>query len=302
MAMSSQIICDTDILFHISSFLSLKEIICLSLSSKEAFHSRFFLMKNNDFLMSYTIDHGSSFFKLLFNSALAPSYHIIPTTFTLSNSVKIAKIQAMYSLLPMDICVENLKECASRCVISKLCTNNKIPRTLIKAIELAGNVISYNTWQNTIVSLADIYECIIYAYQGSYKQLLATLESLLVNRVIPITVPANCRIVEEFINTVSFLVATVVCIEKSKCARDKKIAIKTVIVFFMFSLISWIIDVEPDVCVNGKLFPLLMTTINKIEVFKRDIQKANMPKYLKKFLIDNFESLDLKITLLSPLF
>lgn len=291
MTIGFQTITVCDVIVNISSFLSLKDILCLSLTNKEIFDYRFYILKNCDFLDIFKVEYGSSFLKLLFNSVMASSYHLTPSVPDIDNSVLITKIQATYSILPVEICEETLKNISSNFVLSKYFKGEKVSRKIQTSLSVADVLISRKNWYNSIIPLSVLYEGVFLAHQGANRQLVDALSSTV---FVP-CLPSQCHIICGVSDTITFLIDAISSTYDAGIKNHTAVVIRSVLTFYLFSFIVWFCEFYPEEAKNGKLAPVINITQEKAVMFKLNINESKMPKYMKKLFIEKFDFVKTKI-------
>lgn len=280
-----QIIKNCDILSNISSFLSLKDILCLSLTDKEIFNYRFSLLKNCLLFNLYEAEYKSSFLMLLFNSVMASSYHLTPSVPDIDNSVLITKLQAKYSILPVEMCEENLNNISSNFVLSEYFCNEKVSKKILKSITFTDIIITSNNWQNTVISLSQLYKDVFLALQGANEQLV---DSLLSYKCVPCPAP-DSNISQWFINTVSYICLCAETTCNLDINYDIAVVVRTVLIFHLFSFILWFCDNQTKLAKFGEIASVVKIMHEKALTFKNSVNRSKMPKYLKNVFNGKFE-------------
>lgn len=297
-------ICGYDIISNISNYLSLKESIIFAMSSKDNFKMRSYLIDANTTLKLYKKDFDSSFLRLLFKSHMALSYNFLPSQVAdieaVSNSVHILKVQALYCILPVEICVESLKEIISNHILIKY-KHGVITRDVKKAMVIADKIISNDGWQNTIICLSTLYECLFLANRSSFKELISAMDAINISDSFAIAPYKKCNDVYNFINTISYLLTAFHNISDSELASSIKFVLKSIIIYFMFSLIEWINAAADINLCRAKLSNFMGTSSGRVDKFKSDIEGSKMPKQIKKKIIDKLVSVKEKVVVLYEL-
>lgn len=294
-------ICIYDILSNISNYLSLKESICFAMSSKNIFNMRSSLIEANIVLKMYKEDFDYSFWRLLFKSQMASSYYLLPLQVTdmeaVSNSVHILKVQASYAILPFEICEESLKEIISNHILLKY-DKGVITRNMNKAMEIANTAVSNIGWHKSIICLSTFYECLFLSSCGSFQKLINIMDSINISDSFAIAPYKKCNNYHNFINTTTFLLAVFQNLSERKLTGTRKFVLKSVIIYFMYSLMEWINTVgEIEIC-RTKFSNFMRTSSGKVDDFKSDIERSKMPKHFKKKVIDKLVSVKEKILVL----
>jgi hypothetical protein len=220
---------------------------------------------------------------------MAASYYFIPSQVTdiesVSNSIHIIKVQSLYAILPNEICTESLKEIISNYILSKY-NHSVITRDINKAMKIANNIILSNGWQNTIICLSTLYECLLLATRGNFKILFYIMDSISIDDSFAKAPYKKCNDVFNFITTISFLLSAFHYVSELKVASTRKFVLKSIIIYYMFILIEWINNVGEMKLCRAKLSNFMKTSHGRVDKFKSDINDSKIPKNIKIKIID----------------